>query len=336
MRYLLARLLWMVPALLGITIVTFALMDLAPADRAAMAMRDIEQAGSDALAREQALQRLRVSWGLADPQSGEPYTLVERYTTWLSRACRLDFVGPGEDAAAFRSRILEALPVTVLVNLLAVLVALGIALPLGSWLGMRIGGIADRAASLVLFAAFGLPEFLLATLLLLVFGGGFFGEILPSGGLRAPNASAWPPLAQALDLARHLALPVATLAVGPCVVAVRFLRESVARAAASDFVLSMRALGLPERQVRRCALRNGLSPLVTHLGTMLPALVSGSVVVESVFSLPGLGRLAWEAMQAREYAMVMALTLLVSVVTLASLLLSDALQRAVDPRVDLR
>jgi peptide/nickel transport system permease protein len=335
-RYVLARLLWMLPTLLGITVVTFALMDLAPADRAAIALQGAEQAGTDAVAREQALHRLRMSWGLADPQTGASYSLAHRYGTWLERACRLDFVGAGEDPAAFRARILDALPVTVLVNLLALLVALGIALPLGGWLGMSAGGAAERGVSLALFLVFGLPEFLLATLLLLAFGGGYFAEILPAGGLRSPGAGALPLLSQALDLAKHLALPVAALAIGPCVVASRFLRESVARAAASDFVLAMRALGLPERHVRRRALRNGLSPLITLLGTMLPALVGGSVIVESVFSLPGLGRLAWDAMQARDYAMVMALTLMVSVVTLLGLLLSDVLQRAVDPRVELR
>ena len=127
-----------------------------------------------------------------------------------------------------------------------------------------------------------------------------------------------------------------SLAIGPCVVITRFLRNSVARVAASDFVTNMRAWGLPEAVVRKRALRNGLSPVVTLIGTLLPLLVSGSVVVEQVFSLPGMGRLAFGAVLARDQGMVMALTLLVSVVTLLGLLLSDLLQRTVDPRVRLR
>ncbi len=129
---------------------------------------------------------------------------------------------------------------------------------------------------------------------------------------------------------------MATLAIGPCVVITRFLRNSVARVAASDFVTNMRAWGLPEAVVRKRAVRNGLSPVVTLIGTLLPLLVSGSVVVEQVFSLPGMGRLAFGAVMARDQGMVMALTLLVSVVTLFGLLLSDLLQRTVDPRVRLQ
>lgn len=335
LRYVLLRLALIPLTLLGISLVTFAMMDLAPADRASIAMQNVEGA-ADATVRQEALRRLRIEWGLADPQTGAPLSLAHRYGAWLRRAVRCDFVGPGENASAFRERIAAALPVTLLVNVLALLVALGIAVPLGAWSGMNAGGGADRAVSLLLLVAFGLPEFLLATLLLLTFGGGFFGELLPSGGLQSADAASRSIAGQALDLAKHLLLPVASLALAPCVIAVRLLRDSVARAAASDFVLAMRGLGLPERHVRRRALRNGLSPLVTLLGTLLPALVSGSVVVESVFSLPGLGRLAFEAMQAREYPMVMALTMLVSLVTLAALLLSDLLQRVVDPRVELR
>ena len=127
-----------------------------------------------------------------------------------------------------------------------------------------------------LLVLYGLPEFLVATLLVVLFGGGLFGELLPVVGLRSEGSESWSALAQLGDLARHLVLPVLTLAVAPCVVVARFLRESVARAARSDFVLALRGWGMPERYVRRRALRNGLSPLVTLAGTLPPALVGGS------------------------------------------------------------
>lgn len=327
------RLLWMVPSLLGITLVTFLLIELAPGSQAELAATS---ADAPLTPDAETLAALRVQWGLVDPATGEPYSVWTRYAHWLERAASLDFAGPGEDRAQFYRRLRNALPVTLLVNTLALLIALGIAVPLAARVGMARGSLLDRATAPVLLMLYGVPEFLLATLLLLVFAGGWFAPWLPGAGLRSEGAASWPPLRQAADMGLHLVLPVTALAVGPCVVVTRFLRESVARAADSEFVVALRGWGLPVGEVRRRALRNGLSPIVTLLGTMLPGLVGGSVVVETTFSLPGLGRLAYDAVRRQDVAMVMALTVLVSVVTLLSLLLSDLLHRAVDPRVELR
>jgi peptide/nickel transport system permease protein len=337
-RYVARRLLWMVPSLLGITLVTLLLMDLAPSSRAEIEIGNPEAltAHTDAEARAAKIRLLREHWGLIDPETGAPYSVWRRWLQWLGRACTLDLAGPGTDEARFYGRIERALPVTLLLNVLALLVALGVAIPLGARLGMARAGPWDRALSAGMFALYCLPEFLLATLLLVVFGGGIGEPLLPVRGLRSDGSGELPVLAQVWDMAQHLALPVLALAAGPCVVVTRFLRDSVGRAVRSDFVLALRGWGLPESVVRRRALHNGLSPLVTLLGVLLPALVSGSVVVENVFTLPGLGQLAFESARRQELPMVMAMTLLVSVVTLLSLLLSDVLQRVVDPRVELR
>ncbi len=324
----------MPPTLLGITLVTFLLMDLAPSDRAAMQMPS--GATNDAQVRVDSLRRLREHYGMIDPETAEPYSVWYRYGRWLTNAVQLQLAGPGESAQDFRSRVTAALPVTALINFLALGLALAVAIPLGARLGMSTGTGADRLISGTLFLAYGVPEFLVATLLVLVFGGAWLFDWFPDAFLRSDGSDQWPAWRQLLDLGYHLVLPVATLAIGPCVVITRFLRNSVARVAASDFVTNMRAWGLPEAVVRKRAVRNGLSPVVTLIGTLLPLLVSGSVVVEQVFSLPGMGRLAFGAVMARDQGMVMALTLLVSVVTLLGLLLSDVLQRTVDPRVRLR
>ncbi len=337
LRYVALRLLRMVPALLGITLVTFALIELAPGSREELAVQGLGPGDEPSRgAGAPAMAALREQWGMTDPVSKEPYSLGRRYLAWLSRACALDVAGPGEDPAEFRRRIERALPVSLLLNALALLVAFGIAIPLGARLGMRAGGAFDRVSSGVMFLLWGVPEFLLATLLLLVFAGGWWAPWLPSRGLTSDGAADLPLLARAFDLAQHLVLPVAALALGPCIAVARFVRDGVARAAASDFALAMRAWGLPEKVVRGRALHNGLSPLVTLLGVLLPALVGGSVVVESVFSLPGLGLLAFEAAMRQEVPMVMAMTVLAGAATLLSLLLSDVLHRVVDPRVTLQ
>ncbi|MCC6673076.1 MAG: ABC transporter permease [Planctomycetes bacterium] len=337
MRYVLTRLLWMVPTVLGITLITFVLLELTPGDRARLrAAGDPEAAqAGDGEAQRARYERFLRHFDLVDPATGAPRPLLERYGRWLGRALRFDFAAPDEDPAAFRDRFLAALSVTLLLNLLAFGIALLVGVPLGSWLGMRTASPADRALSGALLALAALPEFLVATLLLLLLGGGLFPALLPAGGLRSAGASEWQAGAQAFDLLSHLLLPVATLALGPTVVIARFVRESVARAARSEFVRTLRDLGQDPGALRRCALRNGLAPLCTLLGGLVAGLVSGSVVVESVFSLPGLGGLAFAAVSQREYAMVLAVTLLASIATLVGLLLADLLHRALDPRVRL-
>jgi peptide/nickel transport system permease protein len=333
--FLLKRLLWAIPALLGISLVTFLLVDLAPADRALLALEGSESAAT-AEARAEALHHLRVRFGLVDPVTGEELPFAVRYLRWLGHAVRLDFAGASEDPAHFARRIETALPVTLLLSFLAVAAAVGVALPLGTWLGLRKDAPLARAVDAGLLALWGVPQILLGTLLVLFVGGGLGRSLLPVGGLRSPGAEAWPLPAQAVDLLAHLVLPVATLALGPTVWLTRQLRESVARAAQHDFVAALRGLGMAEAVVRRRIVRNGLAPLATAAGTLLPMLVSGSVIVERIFAVPGLGDLSCRAVLAREVPMVMAMTMLVSVATLLGMVVSDLAHRALDPRVTLR
>lgn len=333
--YAVRRVLWMLPTLLGISVVTFLLMDLAPVDRARIEL--VQQQGTgltDADERQLALTRLQVRYGLRDPVTLEPRSVWRRYGEWLGNALTFDLAGPGEDRERFTQRLRSALPVTLLVGVLALSLAAAAGIPLGGWLGMRAGGAGDRRMSLLLFVAAGLPEFLVATFLVLLFGGVLL-DWFPTAGLYTDGSEGWSLPRRLLDMAWHLLLPVVTLALAPAMLIARFLRESVSRTDRSDFAVNLRAWGLPEEQVCKRVLRNALAPLATLVGSLLPMLVGGSVVVETVFSLDGLGRLAWDAVLGRDQGMVMALTLLASLVTLGGLLLSDLLQRAVDPRVRL-
>jgi len=331
LRYVARRLLWMVPSLLAITLVTFALLDFAPGDRATLAVGGRDSVVTDRQQRAEAIAALRIHYGQVDPVTLERRPLLVRYGDWLRRALVLDFAGPGEDRAVF-----HALPVTLLLQALALSVALGAGITLGTWLGMREGSRADRVLGPVLLALYALPEFLVATFLVLLLGGGLFAPLLPVDGLHSPGAATWSWPAQFLDMLAHLPLPVLALALGPFVMIARYTRDGVARAARSEFVLALRGLGLGETYVRRRALRAGASTLITLVGTMLPVLVGGSVVVERVFNVRGLGALAFESVIARDYPMVMATTVIGSMATLVGLLVSDLLQRAVDPRVELR
>ena len=205
----------------------------------------------------------------------------------------------------------------------------------GVWLGRGAGRRRERAASLLLLAGYGVPEFLLATMLQLLLCATWL-QLLPSAGLRSPGAEAWSLPWQIGDFALHLLLPVAVIAIGPFVTVTRFVRDAVARAEQAPFATCMRALGVDDDEVRGRMWRHGATPVATLIGTMVPMLVSGSIVVESMFSLDGLGRLAFRALGQQEQSMIMALVLMTSVVTLLSLLVSDLLHRLLDARVRLR
>ena len=335
LRWSLLRILWACVSLLGVTFVTFLVLDLAPIDRAALEVakrtEHVESsAGSD---RDVALARLRIRYGLVDAVTLQPVPVIRRYGTWLSNAARFRFCGPGEDPVEWQARLLRAVPVSLLLGSLALVLALAIGIPLGAWLGMRTGSRADRMASGTMFVVAGLPDVLVATLLLLWFAGPVFDWFPASGLMSVGEASGW--LAALLDRAHHLVLPVVVMAIGPILLIVRFLRESVARTSAMPFAQNLEAWGFEPAQRRRRVLRAALSPLATLTGSLLPMLVAGSIVVETVFSIEGVGRLAWAAVQSQDHAMVMAVTLGMSATTLAGFVLSDLLHRAVDPRVRL-
>ncbi|HEB52908.1 MAG TPA: ABC transporter permease [bacterium] len=336
-RWFVNRLAWLLLTLLGVTFVTFFVLDRAPVDRAELEAMRATESGSfaDAAERAAAIQRLRIRYGMVDPDTLEPAPLWRRYAAWLGNAATLRFAGPSEDHEQLWRRVGQALPVTMLLGGCSLTIALVVGLAGGLWLGRRVGSARERWASAGMLVLLGIPEFLLGSLLLLAFSV-VWVQWFPTGGLRSDGAERWTFAAQLADFAWHLALPVMVMAIGPTVMVTRFVRDAVARASGAAFVANLRALGLGRRVVARRLLRHGSTPVATLAGGLLPMLVGGSIVVENMFSLDGLGHLAFEAVRRQDQAMVMVLVLLTSVVTLLALLLSDLLHRLVDPRVRLQ
>ncbi|MEO6598124.1 MAG: ABC transporter permease [Planctomycetota bacterium] len=336
-RWLVVRFLWLIVSLLGITFMTFVVMGLAPVDRAQIEATAAAQQGvfPDAHSRDAAVVRLRLGYGMVDDKTLEPLPLGPRYVAWLQNAALLRFAGPNGDHAAIWRRLADALPVSALLGFLSLLVVFGVGMPLGAWIGMRAGSRTDKMVARVMFVLLGVPEFLLAMLLLLAFAGAWL-QWLPANGLRSNGSERWPFWQQVSDFAAHLVLPVVVMSTGPLVLVTRFLRDSVARTAKAPFATNLRALGLAPATVRRRVVRNASAPLATLAGSLLPMLVAGSIVVENLFSLDGVGHLGFQAVLDQDHAMVMALVVITSLATLASLVLSDLLHHLADSRVRLR
>ena len=333
--WLCKRLLGMGLSLLGITLLTFLVLDLAPVDRATLEVMRASADGTyvDAPAREAAIVRLRAQYGVIDAETLQPKPLPVRYAAWLTNAVCLDFGGPGGEFTLW-DRFFAALPVSFLLGFVALDTALAVCIPLGLSAGFGVGGRFERWLRGGLLAIAAVPEYLVGTLLVLAFAG-WQWNILPSHGLTTPGAESWSPALRVLDVARHMVLPIAVLAVGPAALVARFVRDAAATAARQPFAHHLVALGLEPAEVRARLRRHALIPLATLAGGLLPSLVCGSVIVESMFSLDGVGALAFNAVRDQDQPMVMLVTVVASVAVLTALLLSDVLHRIVDPRVRL-
>ena len=320
LKYAVQRLLMMGPALLGITLVSFAVIHLAPGEPTDQ-MTDLNPNVT-----LESKARLRELYGLDRP-------LAEQYWLWLKRFVRLDF---GRSFAPDRRPVLEKigerLPVTLALNAASLALILAVSIPVGVVSAVRAGGLFDRAATVLLFVGFAAPPFWLALL-----GMRYFGVelgLLPISGLTSLNHAALGPWERAADLARHLILPLTVSTLGGFAGLSRYMRANMLEVIRQDYLTTARAKGLPEALViRRHALKNALLPVITVLGLSVPGLIGGSVIIESIFAIPGLGQLFYMAVMGRDYPLIMAALVIGAVLTLAGNLLADLGYAWADPRL---
>ncbi len=308
----------MVPTFLGITVLTFALSHLAPGDPLNI---ELDQS----LPSQQTIEHFRERHGLNLP-------LYRQYWRWLSKVATFDFGHSLQDHRPVAEKIGEALPRTLLLATLALFLAYAIAVPIGIWSAVQKNSLLERAVTVALFLLYSMPSFWAGVMLLLLLSSRL--ELLPLQGLTSSDFERLSPWGKLGDLAWHLILPVTCLSFPALASISRYMRSGMLEVIRQDFIRTAYAKGLSERAVVfRHALRNSLIPVVTLLGLMLPHLIGGSVIVERIFGIPGMGLLAFEAVAHRDYPMVMGITTLVAVVTMFSMLLSDVLYAAVDPRI---
>jgi peptide/nickel transport system permease protein len=258
--------------------------------------------------------------------------LPAQYASWLGRVGRLDFGRSFLDDRPVTEKILERLPVTLTINLWALLLIFGIAVPLGVVAAVRPGGLFDRLTTVLVFIGYSTPSFWLALLCM-----AYFGVTLrwfPVSGLHAIDHDAMALWQRWLDTAWHLVLPVGVMTFVGLAGLSRYARSSMVEVLRQDYVRTARAKGLPERAVLfRHGLRNAALPIVTILGLSLPDLIAGSVIMETLFSIPGMGRLFFDAVMARDYPVIMALVTIGAFLTLLGNLLADVAYAYADPRI---
>lgn len=327
LSYVIKRLLLMIPTLIGITIITFVIIRLAPGDPVALkAQSSIDALGSDQ-AQVEIIEQTRKLYGLDKP-------IYVQYAKWIGQIATLDFGTSYRDHRPVVDKIGDALPITLTLNIISILLIYIISVPIGALCALKPRTLFDRLSALGLFVLYSLPTFWVAMMLIIYLAGGDYLNLFPIVGFESDNASVLSWYDWIGNVAWHIVLPVICLTYGGFAFLSRFSRASVLEVIRQDYIRTARAKGLSEwKVVVRHAMRNALIPLMTISSTLLPALLGGSVIIEQIFSIPGMGRLGFESVLTRDYPVIMAIAFISAFLTLLSILITDILYAVVDPRI---
>ena len=326
--HLAKRLLAMLPVVIGVTLISFLIIHLAPGKPT-----DVMTELNPKITPE-ARARLEKYYGLDKP-------IMVQYGLWLKRIALFDFGNSfSSDSRPVIDKIWDQkqplldrrLSVTVIINLVSMLLIIAIAIPAGVYSATRPYSFGDRVSTVIVFIGFATPAFWLSLLMMMLFSVKL--GWLPISGLKSLNYAALGPWDQVLDKTLHLVLPVFVSAFGGIAGMSRYMRSSMIEAMGNDYITTARSKGLSERTViYKHALRNALLPLVTILGLSIPGLIGGSVIFETIFGIPGMGQLSYQAIMTRDYPVVMGILTISAFLTMLGNLAADICYAFVDPRI---
>lgn len=334
--FILKRLLALIPMMLGITLMVFLLMNLAPGDflTPIRAQPDVD---------DRYIERLEEEFGLNEHP-------VKQYFLWLKNIFPISY---NADAESFGERfdlsinfgyswtyrvmvtdlLMQRIPATLLLSATSLLFAWSIAIPLGVLAAIHKDSIFDRISALLAYAALSVPEFFLA--LIAVFFAAQTGWF-PIGGLTSDYHPFLTPGAKILDMAHHLILPTIVLGIGSVAGLMRIMRSSFLDVIRADYVTTARAKGVPEGWIMfRHVFRNAINPLVSMMGFAFSTLLSGSLLVETVMNYPGLGQLIFHAFLRQDQFVVLGAVVMGSVMLILGNLIADIALAKIDPRIRL-
>ena len=319
-RYIFKRILFFIPVLIVISFLNFALYSAAPGDPVTVMYSHLIEEGGDQMLTDDALANIRARLGLDKPWP-------VRYAIWMGKILQGDLGRSMISQRPVVEVIGKALGPTLQLNVAALSVGVMLGVLLGVVQGLRQYSVVDYVFSLVSYFYISLPGFFLALLLIYFFA--LQLGWLPSAGYETVGVPS-----TLSDRLLHMILPVATLALGTAPGLMRYTRTSVLEVVRQPYTVTAKAKGLSQRTITwGHIVRNSLIPVITHLGSILPALIGGTVIIERIFDWPGMGRLAIRAALERDYPMLMGLVMLSSLILVISILIVDIVYALVDPRI---
>lgn len=320
LTFIVKRLLGMIPMIIGITFISFIVIHMAPGDPAQFL------SSMNPKVSEGAREKFIKMYELDKP-------LYVQYFKWLNKFVKLDFGRSfSQDQKDVTQKIAERLPVTLWLNLASIILIFIVALPLGVLSAYYKDTFFDKFVTVFVFVGFAVPTFWLALLCMYYFG--VILGVLPISGLTSYNYQELSFWGKMFDILKHGALPVILSVFGSLAGLSRFARGSMLDVLGEEYILAARARGISEfRIIFKHALRNALLPVVTIVGLSIPGLIGGSVIFESIFSIPGMGQLFYQSVMMRDYPVIMGILVIGAFLTLLGNLLADVMYGIVDPRI---
>jgi microcin C transport system permease protein len=338
-EYAIRRILLIIPTLIGITFITFAIINLAPGSPLEQKIQQLRFSGSaDEASSDQSTGTISNEVLLAmKKQYGFDKPWYERYWVWLSNLAVLDFGESFTYEEDVLDLIKSKLPVSIQFGVISFILAYLISIPLGVFMAIKNGSQFDYGATVLLYVAYSVPSFMLAILLIVFFAGGSYFDIFPMGGLYSDFYDEMNSWERFWDRIYHFILPTICYTIGSFTTLTQLMKNSMLNQIQQDYVRTARAKGLDERLVYfKHALRNALIPMLTGFSGLLTIFFAGSLLLEKIFQLDGIGLLSFESILSRDYNVILALIVIQAVLMLIGKLLVDFLYTVVDPRIDFK
>lgn len=333
----------MIPTFFGITLVTFVLINLAPGSPIEQKLQAIRfgagAAGGgggassvggrgDTAVNEEVIEALKKQYGFDKP-------IHIRYLIWLKNISRLDFGESFTYQEPVINVIKSKLPVSLTFGLFTLLLTYIVCIPLGVRKAITAGTGFDKISTIFLNLTYAIPPLILGIVLIVVFAGRF--NLFPLGGLQSDDYESLTTWGRFIDRAHHMVLPLICYTIGGFTELSILMRNSMLDVVKSDFVRTARAKGLSEKVViYKHALRNALIPIATGLGGFLGVFLAGSLVIEQMFNLDGMGLLGYQSVLARDYNVIMGITFISAMLMMVGRILSDVIYVLIDPRIDFK
>lgn len=343
--YILRRLLLLIPTFIGITLVTFVLINLAPGGPVEQKLQAIrfgaaggggEGGGSssstrgDAAVSEEIVEALKKQYGFDKP-------VHIRYFIWLGNLARFDFGNSFTYEEPVTKVIASKFPVSLQFGLASLFLTYLISIPLGVMKARKAGTMFDHVSGLILYFTYSIPPLVLGIFLIVFFAGSSYFNWFPIGGLQSDDFDSFTFFGKVGDRLWHFVLPLICYMIGSFTQLTMLMRNSMLDVIKSDYVRTARAKGISENKViYKHAFRNALIPIATGLSGFFGVFLAGSLIIEQIFNLDGIGLLSYQSILSRDYNVIMGLTFISALILLFGRLFSDIVYVLIDPRIDFK
>jgi microcin C transport system permease protein len=338
--YFLRRFLLIIPTFLGITIITFTILQVVPGGPLEMELLKIRgmgspvgevgtsgQTGTGINIPESALEEMKKFYGFDRP-------IHLRYVRWIGNLVQFDLGKSYVYAEPVWDVIIARFPVSIYFGLIGFTLTYLVCVPLGVMKAVKNGSAFDFGSSVLVFMGYSIPGWAFGALMLIFFGGGSFWDVFPLGGFRSEDFAYLTFFEQVWDQVQHTILPVMAYMVGSFATLTILTKNSVIESLSQDYIRTAFAKGLSEKRVIFYhALRNSLIPIATGLGHFLSLVLAGSILIEKVFNINGMGLLGYTSILNRDYPVTMGILVISSVLLLIGNIISDIIYAIVDPRI---